>query len=143
MNRIHHPFVLLALCVLVPLGAVHWIAPGSRTAATASIAEVVRSDSPELPEPPGLPTVPEYAVEQFFIGQGGTLATALDRLGLDPDRRRVVLQTADRHLDLRRLSPRTGVAVLRGADGRLVSLAIRSDAERFLRITLQVPGQGL
>ena len=40
-----------------------------------------------------------------------------------------------RHLDLRRLSPRTGIAVSRDATGRAVSLAVRSAPARFLRVT--------
>jgi murein DD-endopeptidase MepM/ murein hydrolase activator NlpD len=139
LNSTHRSFVLLALCVLIPLGAVQWIAPGSGTAATTPVTEVARFETPALPEPTTAAASPEpleHAVERFFMGQGGTLAAALDRLGLDPDKRRLVLQAADRHLELRRLSPRTGFAALRDAENRLVSLAIRSDPERFLRITL-------
>ena len=127
MTRAHRPFVLLGLCVLIPVGAAVWLNPGVAdrpdTFTTADLAAVV-----SVP--------PEYSVERFFIGQGGTLAAACDRLGLAAETRRLVLETADRHLDLRRLSPRAGVAVRRDAAGRPASLAIRSAADRFLRITL-------
>jgi len=128
LNRTHRPFVLLGLCVLIPVGAAYRFAPGA-------------ADQPDTLEravefPAAVRTAPEYSVERFFIGQGGSLAAACDRLSLTAETRRRVLETADRHLDLRRLSPRTGVAVRRDADGRIVSLAIRSAPDRFLRITL-------
>ena len=128
MNRPPNPFVLLGLCVVIPIGAAHWLAPGD-------------TDQPDTPKlavelPAAVSATPEYSVERFFIGQSGSLAAACDRLGLATETRRLVLDTANRHLDLRRLSPRTGVAVQRDVAGRLVSLAIRSAPDQFLRITL-------
>ena len=129
MNRTHRPFVLLGLCVLIPVGAVYWLAP-----AAADRPATLNHRTVELAA--AVTATPEYSVERFFIGQGGTLAAACDRLGLVAETRRLILETAGRHVDLRRLSPRTGVAVQRDGAGRLVSLAIRSAADRFLRITL-------
>jgi murein DD-endopeptidase MepM/ murein hydrolase activator NlpD len=120
--------MLLALCVLIPVAAAIWLAPGEESVAVASPTVMV--------EPVAVNTAPEYSVERFFIGQGGTLAAACDRLGMTAETRRDVLAAADRHLDLRRLSPRAGVAVRRDESGQPVSLAIRSATDRFLRITL-------
>jgi murein DD-endopeptidase MepM/ murein hydrolase activator NlpD len=132
LNRTQRPFVLLGLCVLIPVGAAVWLEPGAvqRPGMLNPTADLPAIVTMNVTEPP------EYSVERFFIGQGGTLAAACDRLGLVAETRRLVLATADRHLDLRRLSPRTGVAVQRDSAGRLVTLAIRSGADRFLRITL-------
>ena len=128
MNRTRRPFLLLGLCVLIPVGAVVWLDPGTM--------QRLDTPAPEAAPPAAVSVSQQYSVERFFIGQGGTLAAACDRLGLADETRRQVLATADRHLDLRRLSPRAGVAVRRDEAGRPVSLAIRSAAERFLRITL-------
>ena len=137
MNPAYRPFLLLALCVTLPvLGAV-WLLP----------AHDVQLEPVYVESSPAAAVIPEdsadVAVERFFIGQGGTLAAACDRAGLDPETRRAVLDTAARHLDLRRLSPRTGVAIGRDESGRPVSLAIRSDPDRFLRVTLPVADQAL
>ncbi len=128
MNRTRRPFLLLALCVLIPVGAAIWLDPGAPPRPDTVAPTVARSMA--------VNSAPEDSVERFFIGQGGTLAAVCDRLGLEVETRRQVLEMADRHLDLRRLSPRTGVAVRRDEAGRPVSLAIRSAADRFLRITL-------
>ena len=128
MTRTPRPFVLLALCVLIPVGAALWLDPGDAEPADVPVPTAEFRTVPIA--------APEYSVERFFIGQGGTLAAACDRLGLAAETRRQVLETADRHLDLRRLSPRAGVAVQRDEAGQPVSLAIRSATDRFLRITL-------
>ena len=135
MNPRRRPFLLLALCVVIPIGAADWLAPGTM--------QVPESRAVVAVEPVAPSAAPEYSVERFFIGQGGTLAAACDRLGLTAQTRRAVLEAADRHLDLRRLSPRAGVAVRRDAAGRPVSLAIRSATDRFLRITLPHDGSAL
>ena len=128
MKRTYRPFALLGLCVLIPVCAAVWLEEEAPERAQPAAAEVA---------PPSTVSAPaKYTVDRFFIGQGGTLAAACDRLGLPDETRRQVLETADRHLDLRRLSPRAGVAVQRDETGRPVSLAIRSAADRFLRITL-------
>jgi murein DD-endopeptidase MepM/ murein hydrolase activator NlpD len=128
LNRTRRPFLLLGLCVVIPAGAAVWLDPGAEPRAD-TIAQTV--DIPLV-----VSAVSEDSVERFFIGQGGTLAAACNRLGLEAETRRQVLEMADRHLDLRRLSPRAGVAVRRDESGRPVSLAIRSATDRFLRITL-------
>ena len=130
MKRTRRPFLSLASCVLLPVTAVLVFEPADEVAPAplASTAELaVATERVEDSE---------FTVDRFFIGQGGTLAAACDKLGLEPEIRRVVLETAERHLDLRRLSPRSGVAVRRDAGGRPVSLSLRSSPDRFLRITL-------
>lgn len=131
MTRTTRPFVLLALCVLIPVAAAIWLDPG-----TADRTETRAPETTETVDATTASAPREYTVDRFFIGQGGTLAAACERLGLPEETRRQVLETADRHLDLRRLSPRAGVAVRRDESGKPVSLSIRSASERFLRITL-------
>ena len=75
-------------------------------------------------------------VEHLFLGQGGTLAAVSERIGLSADERIQLLSIADEHLDLRRLSPRTGISVQRRPDGTAVSVAIRAEKERFVRVSL-------
>ncbi len=137
MSRTQRPFLLLALCVLLPIAAALWL---ERPGSSIPLAEFVVE---EFEEPATERVEPEYSVERFFIGQGGTLAAACTRAGLDDEARRLVLRAADRHLDLRRLSPRSGVAVSRDEAGRPVSLAIRSTPDRYLRITLPDDRHGL
>ena len=79
---------------------------------------------------------PAVRVETRFLGHGGTLAGALDELVDDEEARRAVLDAAGRYLDLRRLSPRTGLAVQRDATGRAIAVSIRSEPKRFLRVRL-------
>jgi len=131
LNPPYRPYLLLALCVAVPVAAVLWLSPSPVQRPTVEPAYVASVEA--------TPVVAEsepLAVERFFIGQGGTLAAACERAGLEPELHREVLAIASRHLDLRRLSPRTGIAVSRDPEGRPVSLAIRSESDRFLRVTL-------
>jgi len=128
LNPTRRPFLLLGLCVLIPVAAAVWLGPGGENPPQAL--------PPAVDDPVAVSAAPEHSVERFYIGQGGTLAAVCDRLGLTAETRREVLEAADRHLDLRRLSPRAGVAVQRDEAGQAVSLAIRSASDRFLRITL-------
>jgi len=74
-------------------------------------------------------------IEQGLVGRGGTLASALDRLGLAEPLARELLATADRHLDLRRLPASTGIAVVY-EDDRPARVTIRDEPTRFVRIVL-------
>ena len=130
MRPAFRSFVLLILCVSLSVLAAQWLLPVRETRLDDTAAAATRPVFPQAEE------TQEVAVERSFIGQGGTLAAVCDRVGLDPQLRRLVLDTAGRHLDLRRLSPRTGVSVSRDVTGRAVSLSIRPDPDRFLRLTL-------
>jgi murein DD-endopeptidase MepM/ murein hydrolase activator NlpD len=67
------------------------------------------------------------------LGRGGTLARSLARLGLPPQQRHDAARALSRELDLARLSPSTGLCAGIDEDGRVVSVAVRSEAGRFVR----------
>lgn len=90
---------------------------------------------PSTPEP--TVDAPEEPLRRFVhatIGRGGTLDSALDDLGFAPGERVALVEAAGEHLDLRRLSPRTGITVARDGLDRLLTVAIRAEQERFLRL---------
>jgi murein DD-endopeptidase MepM/ murein hydrolase activator NlpD len=62
------------------------------------------------------------------------LEAALERLGFAPGERAALIEAAGGHLDLRRLSPKTGITVARDEEDHVVAIAIRAERDRFLRI---------
>jgi len=81
--------------------------------------------------PPGVVETARYV--DVTLGRGGTLAGALGRVGLpSADQHRVALELA-RELDLRRLSPSTGLRAALDRDGAIRSIAVRADRTRFVR----------
>jgi len=125
--------VLLALVLLIGGGGEP---SGSETGpATPTLQEtplpqsVARSDA-------GYP-LPGDAVESLTLGRGGSLTTALDRLAIPERLRQPLLETGGAQLDLRRLSPRTGLLAVTDQRGALRSLAIRTETDRYLRIRVE------
>jgi murein DD-endopeptidase MepM/ murein hydrolase activator NlpD len=57
--------------------------------------------------------------------------------------RRPLLETAGAQLDLRRLSPRTGLLAVTSARGTLRSLSIRTETDRYVRIRLHEDDEGV
>ncbi len=89
---------------------------------------------PALETAPEAPQPPAYTFARSTLGRGGTLDAALERLGFAPTERAAVVQAAAEHLELRRLSPKTGITVARDGLGIPVTVAIRAEQERFLRL---------
>lgn len=115
------------LLVLLGVGALLHDAPaGVAPSAAESAATPTVVTSEELPA----------ELRHGMVGQGGTLAGALDRLGLAPAERQAVLEKVGEHLDLRRLSPATGLVVALDAEGRIRHVSVRGEADRFVRVTL-------
>jgi murein DD-endopeptidase MepM/ murein hydrolase activator NlpD len=77
-----------------------------------------------------------YRASHVTLGDGGTLAAALERLSIPRDQRVSIVETAGREIDLRRLPPRTGLIVIKDLQDRVVSVGLRPEAERFLRLSL-------
>lgn len=77
---------------------------------------------------------PELRDETTTVGRGGTLAAALDRLGVPGELRQPLLAEIGTHLDARKLSPRTGLLARIDETGAWRVLAVRPDPERFLRV---------
>jgi hypothetical protein len=75
------------------------------------------------------------------LGRGGTLAGALERLGLPPEQRHRAVLAIGRELDLARLPATTGLRAAVAENGRVRSVAIRTEADRFVRWT-EAPGEG-
>jgi murein DD-endopeptidase MepM/ murein hydrolase activator NlpD len=97
---------------------------------------------PSAPEPELVaPQQPTYRFDHSSLGRGGTLDSALERLGFGPGERAAQVEAAAEHLDLRRLSPRTGITITRDGLGRLVTIGIRAEQERFLRLGFDSGGE--
>lgn len=127
-------FTLLTAALVLALGC--WAFWPSGTDLSAEPTAALADAASPLTDEAEASGVPPLTVEHLFLGQGGTLAAATERVGLAPEQRLQLLQVADEHLDLRRLSPRTGLTVQRQGDGQPVSVAIRAEKERFLRISI-------
>jgi murein DD-endopeptidase MepM/ murein hydrolase activator NlpD len=70
------------------------------------------------------------------VGRRGTLAGTLDRLGASPELRQALLETIGVQLNLRRLSPRTGIVVTEDGDSRWLGVTLRPEAARVLEVDL-------
>jgi murein DD-endopeptidase MepM/ murein hydrolase activator NlpD len=71
------------------------------------------------------------------VGSGGTLDSALARLGLeDPVVRNRASRALGQSLDLRRLSPKTGLTLAKDPSTSDRTLAVRAAADRFVRLSL-------
>lgn len=124
--RISLPIVALLLFCLAGCG------DSSRNSGSQEVL-VTPSDS----APPNMMAT---TIARETLGQGGTLGASLERLGLDGSLRTAVLSTIDRHLDVRRLKPQTGLTATRTADGRIVAIALRDQADRYLRVQIDADG---
>jgi hypothetical protein len=111
-------------------------APAPTEQALPSVT-VGNSEAPLQPSPASPRT---RRVERTFLGRGGTLSAALDRLAVPPESRQRFLTTAARYVDLRRLKPRSGVAVVRDGAGRVASIGLRDAPGRFLRVRFDADG---
>jgi len=77
-----------------------------------------------------------YSAEHATLGDGGTLAATLERLSIPRDERTAIVEAAGRETDLRRLPPRTGLIAIKDRRERIVSVGLRPETERFLRLSL-------
>jgi len=91
-----------------------------------------------LPQNPPVaePAEPEYRLSRALLGRGGTLDSGLEKLGIPWESRPELIEALGVHLDLRRLSPETGLSVARDAGGTLLLVACRPDLESYVRVTL-------
>ncbi len=90
----------------------------------------------EFETPDHVPVIAELAVahHKLSLGRGGTLAGALTRLGLSPAERQPLIKALRSELDLARLPATTGLSAAVDDRGRLLTLSVRADADRFYRI---------
>jgi murein DD-endopeptidase MepM/ murein hydrolase activator NlpD len=134
------PAVTAGLAVLVTLSLVLLTAVARRIEssriATASVLAAPPAPEPATRPEPSAPFASDCRVERVSLGRGGTLASALDELAIPDALRPALLRVAGESVELRRLSPRTGVSATWNAQGRLVALSLREEAERFLRLRL-------
>jgi hypothetical protein len=97
--------------------------------------------SPETDGTPLNTVAPEqrqdrYSADHVTLGGGGTLASALERLALPRPQRLAIVEKARKELDLRKLPQRTGLIAIKDRQQRVVSVGLRPEAERFLRLSL-------
>lgn len=108
------------------------------TLARLDRTETVSPPAPRVaPSPPPEPRQATLTMERTFLGQGGTLAAALERLELPAPTRAAVMRAAQAQVDLRRLPKQTGVLVGRTEAGLAKRVAVRTETGRFLRLDLR------
>jgi murein DD-endopeptidase MepM/ murein hydrolase activator NlpD len=78
----------------------------------------------------------EPRVERSLLGTGGTLGRALVDLGLEDEVRPEVIRFLGEAVDVRRLSPATGLSVVYDEQGVAVTVSCRDKHEGFARVTL-------
>mgnify|MGYP001822791996 CR=1 FL=1 len=80
MNSRYRPFLLLSLCVALPIAAALWLAPPQQHHRAEVVATPRDESAPERAEPvlDPRPAMAERDVERFFIWQGGTLEAACE-----------------------------------------------------------------
>jgi len=118
-------------------GATPVRAAGVVTSPFSRLATGAPADAVALPAPEtGLSGPPETAIEER-IGRGGTLAATIERLGISAGEGQRIIHDLSGHLDLRSLSPETGLRVNLDDDGRVRRLSIRAEPEKFVRL---IPG---
>ncbi len=136
-----------ALLIALPF-LVHWlhraenpvIAPNSETIAGAdgSVAEGISPTAvdDEIGTDPtdSSSTAAEATPIATVVGRRGTLDGALAELGLEPDSRHRIIRALRDDLDLRRLSPDTGLIGWIDTAGALARLAIRAEPGTFVRV---------
>jgi len=132
-----NPWIQRTLLLVVASALVLLLAGRYGSNAPAPAQEALPTDSAGDSDTPTHPP-PDSArvrrVERAFLGRGGTLSTTLDGLAVPSDCKQQFLTTAARYVDLRRLQPRSGVAVVRDGAGRVMSLGLRDAPESFLRV---------
>ena len=68
------------------------------------------------------------------------LAGALEALGIDAEKRQPTIDALGTRLDLRRLPAATGLTATRDASGRVSALAVRTRADRYVRVVEDASG---
>lgn len=106
--------------------------PASEETASTSAAAPTETEKPPASATP----VIELRNEMTTLGKGGTLAAALDRLGVPRELRHPLLDEIGTHIDARRLSPRTGLLVRIDTSGTWRDVAVRPEPQRLLRVAV-------
>jgi murein DD-endopeptidase MepM/ murein hydrolase activator NlpD len=107
----------------------------------ASAAGIARPDGArQSPAPAAGDASETVRVERAAVGRRGTLSATLEKLGVDGTLRADVLDAIARHVDMTRLSPRTGVTVSFASAGTPRQVAVRAEPERYVRVRLDRGG---
>jgi murein DD-endopeptidase MepM/ murein hydrolase activator NlpD len=141
--RLRPRALLIALFAVAGLATswVMWV-PRPTDEAPARVTADNALDGDRAPGPaPAPPVDPVLRSETTSLGRGGTMAASLDRLGVPSDLRQPLLETIGEQVDLRRLSPQTGVVARIDESGAWRALAIRAEPERLLQVDIAVDVQ--
>ncbi len=138
-------FQIAALLIALPF-LVHWLhraeSPGNTPDTVAASDRPVSDGTSQVAANNEIETVPtdssslapETTPIETVVGPRGTLDGALAELGLEPDSRHRVIRALRDELDLRRLSPDTGLIGWIDAAGTIGRLTIRAEAGAFVRV---------
>lgn len=129
----------LVVLTLAAAGVLLWSTTGclepARSVPDAAPAERALGDARATPTPET-----DHEPERATLRRGETPDALLSRVGLDDGERREVLGALAGAVDFRRLRPGTGVALVRGDDGGLRSVALRPGPERYATATREADG---
>jgi len=137
------PFFTLTLGLATLLGLLYGLHGAARGAADAGPTQgaawsahprttPVGIDSPHTGEA-ALLSIPVVERVSATLGRGGTLARALEGLGLSARQSHRVAQALAAEIDPTRLSAATGLSAGLDADGQVRSVAVRSEPGHFVR----------
>ncbi|MGD8377327.1 MAG: peptidoglycan DD-metalloendopeptidase family protein, partial [Acidobacteriota bacterium] len=129
----------LLVAVLVLAAAAAWMTTrpvDTGVTAPEAPAGPEAATGPQPAEPAAPTPEPPRRTRSAVVGRRGTLAGTLDRLGASPELRQALLETIGVQLNLRRLSPRTGIVVTEDGDSRWLGVTLRPEAARVLEVDL-------
>jgi murein DD-endopeptidase MepM/ murein hydrolase activator NlpD len=87
--------------------------------------------TPDVVSPP---PAPPLTIDRATLRRGSTLDELLQNAGLETELRLRVLEGLSQAMDLRRVPAGAGLSISRRADGQPVAVAVRTEADRFIRI---------
>jgi murein DD-endopeptidase MepM/ murein hydrolase activator NlpD len=131
------PTALVVAAGLIGLLSLTGCLPGGVDIEPDAVRQEAATDSADV-EPS---SEPAPVLARGSIPRRGTLDGLLRELDLSAEERAMVVAELEGMVDLRRLSPRTGVSITRTPSGRLASVACRAEQDRFVRIRLGEDGE--
>jgi murein DD-endopeptidase MepM/ murein hydrolase activator NlpD len=93
-----------------------------------------------LGSPAPRPETEDLTLARALVGRGGTLDQALQRFEIEDGLRNRIIAVLGPHVELRRLSPDTGVALARNDAGTPVYLTCRASMESYVRVDIHPDG---
>ena len=123
-------YVFLSSLAIAAVAALYHGGGSSDVGPADTVAEV--EPLPVVADP-----TPQIELRRAVLGRGGTLTAAFEAVGLPAETREPVLQALRPHVDLRRLSPETGLVARFSENGMPLDLSVRDSADSLVRVTFE------